>query len=581
MKKHLFFIALFVCFVYTINYSQCISISCPGNITFSNTASSCSAIVNYGAPVVTNNCSTSSYTFNYTGSTQTFVVPAGVTAITIETWGAQGGANWVNNTNYGGYAKGTFSATPGQTLAIYVGSQATGTPGGYNGGGNGEGAGQGGGGASDVRTGAFTLNDRIIVAGGGGGAGYWSSLHVVGGVGGGLVGGDGYRDTPANPGGQGGTQTSSGYGTCVSFSNTAMAGGFGYGGSPSGCGCEGYGGGGGWYGGAGSGNCRGGGGGSGYLLPSATNTVFTSGLTVGNGKVVITYAGAGSTYTTSMVSGMSSGSSFPLGTTVQTYTVVESNNNSASCSFSVTVVDAIIPTITCPNNIASCAALVSSIAPVFVGDNCSASVTYTLSGASTGTGVTNASGTFNTGITSVVYKAADAAGNSATCNFSVTVNVLPTVVASNSNTLICAGQPATLTATGANTYTWNTSATGSSVVVTPTITTTYTVNGTDANGCTNSSAITQSVSACTGLASLTSNENGYSVYPNPNNGEFTIQTPGKTKLVIHNVLGSIVLTKEVEKGSYKINIGDQASGVYFIDATSETGKQTFRIIKNN
>jgi hypothetical protein len=229
-----------------------------------------------------------STTYAYTGAQQIFVVPNGVTEVTIRTWGAQGGANWVNNVNYGGYAQGDLAVTAGDTLFVYVGNQPAGITGGYNGGGNGEGAGQAGGGASDVRYGGMGLNNRKIVGAGAGGAGYWSNLHVVGGVGGGLIGGDGYRSTTADPGGQGGTQTGSGTGTCISFNNAAMAGGFGYGGAPSSCGCEGYGGGGGWYGGAGSGNCRGGGGGSSYI-DGVTNGYTIGGVNIGNGKVIIVY----------------------------------------------------------------------------------------------------------------------------------------------------------------------------------------------------------------------------------------------------------------------------------------------------
>jgi hypothetical protein len=237
-------------------------------------------------------------TFSYTGSAQTFIVPAGVTSMDMECWGAQGGANWINNTNFGGYSKGTMAVTPGETLTIYVGNQPTTIAGGYNGGGAGDAAGRAGGGASDVRQGGTGLNNRIIVAGGGGGAGFWSSLHVVGGVGGGanLSGGDGYRNTIADPGGKGATVLAAGPdGTCSSFNNTNMAGAFGQGGSPAtfGCGCEGYGGGGGWYGGAGSGNCRGGGGGSGYVIPSATNLVATSGVRIGDGQVILTWTGSG------------------------------------------------------------------------------------------------------------------------------------------------------------------------------------------------------------------------------------------------------------------------------------------------
>ncbi|MDT8411092.1 MAG: gliding motility-associated C-terminal domain-containing protein [Vicingaceae bacterium] len=67
----------------------------------------------------------------------------------------------------------------------------------------------------------------------------------------------------------------------------------------------------------------------------------------------------------------------------------------------------------------------------------------------------------------------------------ITVNPLPTVIASN-DTTICNGSSATITASGASTYAWdNGIGAGQSHTVTPTSTTTYTVTGTDANGCQN------------------------------------------------------------------------------------------------
>jgi hypothetical protein len=231
----------------------------------------------------------SSQVFNYTGVQQTFIVPNGVTSITVDAYGAQGGSNWSGNVNYGGYVQADIPVTPGTTLYIYVGGQPSGLAGGFNGGGIGETGGAGGGGASDIRIGGTTYADRVVVAGGAGGAGTWFNLHVVGGLGGGLIGGNGYRDNPSTLGGDGGTQTSSGNGTCVSFNNPVVAGGFGFGGAPSGCGCQGYGGGGGWYGGAGSGNCRGGGGGSSYTIPGATNVTHTQGIRMGDGQITLTW----------------------------------------------------------------------------------------------------------------------------------------------------------------------------------------------------------------------------------------------------------------------------------------------------
>ncbi|MES2133242.1 MAG: T9SS type A sorting domain-containing protein [Bacteroidota bacterium] len=64
----------------------------------------------------------------------------------------------------------------------------------------------------------------------------------------------------------------------------------------------------------------------------------------------------------------------------------------------------------------------------------------------------------------------------------VTVNAAPNV--SVNSPTICATQSATLTATGASSYVWSTTATTASISVTPTSTTNYTVTGTDAAGCT-------------------------------------------------------------------------------------------------
>jgi len=231
-------------------------------------------------------------TFAYTGAGQTFLVPPLVTSVTLEAWGAQGGTNNpAFAANQGGYATGSLSVTPGETLQVYVGGQPSGAAAGFNGGGLGESGGAGGGGASDIRQGGAALANRVLVAAGGGGGGIWSSLAVVGGVGGGATGGDGYRNTLADMGGLGATQTAGGAnGTCVSFNVITLAGSLGQGGSPAGlgCGCEGYGGGGGYYGGAGSGNCRGGGGGSSYI-GSVASGITTSGARLGHGEIRITY----------------------------------------------------------------------------------------------------------------------------------------------------------------------------------------------------------------------------------------------------------------------------------------------------
>ena len=88
--------------------------------------------------------------FAYTGAAQTWTVPAGVTQVTLDLRGAQGGASYVSATGLrqedgglGGQTQGSLTVTPGQVLHLYVGGQAadvgnvTPAPGGFNGGGDG------------------------------------------------------------------------------------------------------------------------------------------------------------------------------------------------------------------------------------------------------------------------------------------------------------------------------------------------------------------------------------------------------------------------------------------------------------
>ncbi len=85
------------------------------------------------------------------------------------------------------------------------------------------------------------------------------------------------------------------------------------------------------------------------------------------------------------------------------------------------------------------------------------------------------------------------------CTKSETVTVatnsfsLPVVNAVTNSSVICSGQSASLTASGALTYTWNNTSTNTVEIVAPNTTTTYTVEGSDINGCIGTATVTQSV----------------------------------------------------------------------------------------
>jgi gliding motility-associated-like protein len=85
--------------------------------------------------------------------------------------------------------------------------------------------------------------------------------------------------------------------------------------------------------------------------------------------------------------------------------------------------------------------------------------------------------------------------DSAGCKYTVSVTLInpnaPKITIAPPKDSVCKGSSATLTASGAKTYLWNPGTlSGSTVTVTPLVNTTYTVQGTDSNGCTGTASVT-------------------------------------------------------------------------------------------
>ena len=234
-------------------------------------------------------CPKGGQTFAVTGKVETYKLPACVTEITVNAWGAQGGNSTSGSAGGRGAAvEGSVCVAPGSELTIVVGEQAP--PAQYP---------CGGGGGSYVAIGTTPL----FVAGGGGG-GYYNyapggGATVLATMGSG-VGGVGYK----NAGGGGGFSTD-GRGIMgsggTSFLGGAMAGkpqpmngmilsggGFGGGGGASWTDTFEVGGGGGYDGGK-AGLTNSSTGGSSYLAPSAVQTKFTPAIRTGHGAVEIRY----------------------------------------------------------------------------------------------------------------------------------------------------------------------------------------------------------------------------------------------------------------------------------------------------
>lgn len=82
------------------------------------------------------------------------------------------------------------------------------------------------------------------------------------------------------------------------------------------------------------------------------------------------------------------------------------------------------------------------------------------------------------------------AGASNTATQSILVLPNPTITLAPSNTVLCLGQNVTLTASGANSYTWSNNQTGASITVNIAAINTISVAGTGTSGCVSTSSIT-------------------------------------------------------------------------------------------
>jgi hypothetical protein len=326
-----------------------------------------------------------------------FVVPAGVTGVTVALTGAPGGFGEDQSAGAdaapggtGATARALIAVTPGEVLFVEVGGPGgTGTglsagAGGANGGGPGgeHAPAGGGGGASDIRTCSVTAGDvldpgfcamsqslstRLLVAGGGGGGGGAGSAGstVVGGGGGAAdsAGGAGLDGTATSGGAGGlpGTPAAGGAAGAPSGSDAAQPGTAGTGGSggdEDGTDFGGGGGGGGGLfggGGGGGGDCRpmnptvcgAGGGGAGGASGAPAAAAGVSGVqtaTAAAGSVpeaMITWTLPAPTVITGPVSGLAS-------TSAQLNGTLDANGSSVTdCHFTITPAPASGPVVPC------------------------------------------------------------------------------------------------------------------------------------------------------------------------------------------------------------------------------------------
>lgn len=138
---------------------------------------------------------------------------------------------------------------------------------------------------------------------------------------------------------------------------------------------------------------------------------------------------------------------------------------------------------------------------------------------------------------------------------SLIINPLPTItITSQSNVL---------TASGATSYIWNTSGTNDTIIVHKTGR--YSVTGTDSAGCSDTASYYITV---TGIAQINSNSESISLFPNPNNGVFTLLyhlTAPNTELKIIDITGRTIYEQNLlgTEGTEQINSAALTNGLFF------------------
>ncbi|MFN5183909.1 MAG: VPS10 domain-containing protein [Bacteroidota bacterium] len=250
------------------------------------------------------------------------------------------------------------------------------------------------------------------------------------------------------------------------------------------------------------------------------------------------------------------------------YTVTGTSNNcTSSITLTVTVVNQ--PTVTV-NSATACAG-----SPVTL--NATGANTYTWSsGQTTSTIVVTPSVTATYSVTGNV-----GIGCSGNATATVTVNSLPLITASSNvaGDSVCSGNSVILTGGGGSNYAWS-GGVNNGVAFVPTSTQTYTVTGTDANGCSNTSIITITVNACLGFESIVDSR-GILVYPSPASETLNIrmdQLKGKKVIELLDMNGKITEKITTNALTQTCDVRNYAKGNYIIKISHESKVYQFKFI---
>lgn len=256
--------------------------------------------------------------------------------------------------------------------------------------------------------------------------------------------------------------------------------------------------------------------------------------------------------------------------TTTSYTVVGMDGNGCISAMVVSTVNVLNQlTITVSGNTTICSGQTATL-------TANGATTYSWN-TNNQTGTLNVNPTVNTSYTVTGISS----GCSNTAVVSVAVNALPSLtVSSNASTLICIGESIVLTASGANSYAWDGTNGTANYTVNPTVNSSYTLTGTDANSCSNTIVYNQEVQDCTGLPKNAASATEFNVYPNPTNGDFFVRLSESAHIEVMNGLGQTVLSSDLKDGVSQLSLSEQPKGIYFVQLKQGSSAKILKIVKN-
>jgi hypothetical protein len=157
-----------------------------------------------------------------------------------------------------------------------------------------------------------------------------------------------------------------------------------------------------------------------------------------------------------------------------------------------------------------------------------------------------------------------------TLSLPITINGMP-VLSVSGTTAACSGDRVVITASGAQSYSLNGAPFPTpSVAVTVSTGVSFTLTGSDAQGCTAKMLIPLKIAPCTGVD--LKGISAVNIFPNPSDGRvmITVQAPGRA--VISNLCGAEVFAADLSTGTTAVDLSGLQPGIYLLEFDGHVSK---------